>query len=100
QQAGVKIRAAAQGLIAFVTLGVGNFIGAWASGRIVQLYTTPTADGVTTRDWTAIWLVPAVGAAVILVLFAVLVRPRVGGRGGAGAREGGRVEPTAMGAPA
>ena len=100
QQAGVKIRAAAQGLIAFVTLGVGNFIGAWASGRIVQLYTTPTAGGVTTHDWTSIWLVPAIGAAVILVLFAVLFRPRVGGQGRVDAAESGDVEPTAMGAPA
>jgi hypothetical protein len=78
---------------------VGNFIGAWASGRIVQLYTTPTAGGVTTHDWTAIWLVPAVGAAVILFVFAVLFRPGGGGRGRARAGEGGAVEPTAMGAP-
>lgn len=70
QQAGVRIRAAAQGFIAFVTMGVGNFIGAWASGRIVERYTT-----VGGHDWGAIWMVPAVGAAIIMVVFAVLFRP-------------------------
>jgi nucleoside transporter len=70
QSAPAQVRAAAQGFLAFVTLGAGLFIGAWLSGRVVQLYTT--ADG---HDWTAIWLVPAIGAAVILAVFALLFRP-------------------------
>jgi nucleoside transporter len=72
QQACPKIRAAAQGFIALVTLGVGNFVGSWASGRIVDAYALP--DG--THDWTAIWRIPAIGALVIFALFAVLFRPR------------------------
>jgi nucleoside transporter len=76
QQAGERIRAAAQGLIAFVTLGVGLFIGAWASGKVVQAYTITAANGAVTHDWRSIWLVPAIGAAVILVIFAVLFRPK------------------------
>ena len=32
------LRAAAQGFIAFVTLGVGMFIGSWASGRVVDAF--------------------------------------------------------------
>src|SRR2546427_11393350 len=32
------LRAAAQGFIAFVPLGVGMFIGSWASGRLVDTY--------------------------------------------------------------
>jgi hypothetical protein len=75
QTAGLKIRAAAQGLIAFVTLGVGLFIGSWASGRVVDAYATVGANGVATHDWRSIWMVPAVGAAVILVIFALLFRP-------------------------
>jgi nucleoside transporter len=75
QSAGVKIRAAAQGLIAFVTLGVGLFIGSWASGRVVDAYATVGVNGVTTHDWRSIWMVPAAGAAVILVVFALLFRP-------------------------
>ena len=76
QQAGSRIRAAAQGLIAFVTLGVGLFIGSWVSGKVVDAYAITDASGVVTHDWRSIWLVPAIGAAVILVIFAVLFRPR------------------------
>lgn len=71
QQAGPKIRAAAQGFIALVTLGIGNFVGSWLSGRIVDAHLL--ADG--RHDWAAIWRVPATGALIIFVLFAVLFRP-------------------------
>jgi MFS family permease len=74
QRADVRIRAAAQGFLAFVTLGVGLFIGAWASGRIVEAYARLDPSGTTTHEWTMIWIVPAAGAAVILVLFALLFR--------------------------
>jgi nucleoside transporter len=76
QQADVSIRAAAQGLIAFVTLGVGMFIGAWSSGRIVQAYSTVGADGVVSHLWPAIWIVPAAAAAGVLVLFAFAFKPK------------------------
>jgi nucleoside transporter len=72
QQAGPKIRGAAQGFIALVTLGLGNFVGSWASGRIVDAHLLP--DGG--HDWTAIWQIPAIGALVIFVLFAVLFKPK------------------------
>jgi nucleoside transporter len=75
QTAAVKIRAAAQGLIAFVTLGVGLFIGSWVSGRVVDAYAMTGAAG-TTHDWRSIWLVPAAGAALVLLVFAILFRPR------------------------
>ncbi len=70
QQAHPSIRAAAQGFIAFVTIGVGQFVGSWASGRIVDAFRTGTG-----HDWAAIWPIPAAGAAAILVLFALLFRP-------------------------
>ncbi|MDQ3519424.1 MAG: nucleoside permease [Gemmatimonadota bacterium] len=75
QQAGVRIRAAAQGFIAFVTQGAGLFIGAWISGRVVESYATTLQSGVVSHDWRSIWLVPAAMAAVVLVVFAVLFRP-------------------------
>ncbi len=71
EQAGPKIRAAAQGFLAFLTQGVGYLIGAWASGRVVQYFVRP--DGG--HDWHGIWQVPAVGALVILLVFALLFRP-------------------------
>jgi MFS family permease len=71
ERAGPKIRAAAQGFLALITQGVGYLIGAWASGRVVQHFVL--ADG--RHDWRAIWQVPAIGAIVILLLFAFLFRP-------------------------
>jgi nucleoside transporter len=71
-QAHVRIRAAAQGFLAFVTLGVGNFIGALASGRIVDAYATSP----TSHDWQSIWIVPASMALVVLLLFLFLFRPQ------------------------
>ena len=71
EQAGPGIRAAAQGLLNFVTNGVGYFIGAFVSGRVVDAYRLTE----TTHDWRQIWMVPAAGAAIILVVFALAFRP-------------------------
>src|SRR5687767_14373517 len=71
QRANVRVRAAAQGFLAFVTMGAGYFIGAIVSGRVVDAYTTGSA-----HEWTSIWLVPAVGALAVLILFAALFRDR------------------------
>lgn len=70
RKAPTHLRGAAQGLIAFVTLGVGFFVGSWLSGLIVDYFAKPEG----THTWNAIWLVPAVGAALILVLFASLFK--------------------------
>jgi nucleoside transporter len=70
ERAGERVRAAAQGLLNFVTNGVGYFIGAFVSGRVVDAYAV--AGG---HDWRGIWLVPAAGAAVILLVFAAAFRP-------------------------
>jgi len=72
ERAGPRIRAAAQGFLNFVTNGVGYFIGAFASGRVVDAFQLASGG----HDWRSIWIVPALGAASVLVLFGVLFRPR------------------------
>ena len=71
RRAPADLRAAAQGFIAFVTLGVGMLIGSWVSGRVVDAFRVDA-----THAWDRIWLVPAAGAAAVLVLFALFFRSR------------------------
>jgi nucleoside transporter len=72
RKAPADLRAAAQGFIAFVTLGAGMFIGALLSGRVVDMYTLPGGG----HDWQRIWLVPAAMAGAVLALFALLFQYR------------------------
>jgi len=71
QKAPGDLRAAAQGFIAFVTLGVGMFIGSVVSGRVVDMYRVTES----LNDWRSIWLVPAFAAGFVLVLFALMFKP-------------------------
>jgi nucleoside transporter len=72
ERAGPKIRGAAQGFLNFLTNGVGYFIGAFVSGRVVDAYLV----GPGQHNWPAIWMVPAIGAAAILVVFALAFGPK------------------------
>ena len=74
KKAPVAIRASAQGFIAFVTLGVGMVIGANTAGAVVQHYQIMEGAKVAGHLWRQAWLVPAIMAAVVLVLFGVLFR--------------------------
>jgi len=69
-------RAAAQGFIHVVTYGVGQLIGSWAAGAVVDGYATATTTG-TQHLWQTIWLIPAVMAFAVMVLFMVFFREPV-----------------------
>jgi nucleoside transporter len=68
QKAPVALRAAAQGLITFITYGIGMFLGSYLSGWVVDLYAKTSGAGVM-HDWRSIWMVPAVGSAIVLLIF-------------------------------
>ncbi len=70
QKAGPKTRAAAQGFLNLVTNGLGYFVGAFASGRVVDAHVLAQGG----HDWQAIWIVPAIGAAAVFALFALTFR--------------------------
>jgi nucleoside transporter len=69
QKAGVRLRAAAQGFFNFVTNGVGLFIGAYISGRVVDAYATAAG-----HNWRNIWMIPALSAAIVMLIFTLLFR--------------------------
>lgn len=70
QQAGPRIRSAAQGMITLATYGVGMLVGFWIAGLIAEKYKTATA-----HDWQTIWMIPAGIAGIIMLLFFVFFNP-------------------------
>ena len=81
-------RAGAQGFIHVVTYGVGQLIGSWAAGAVVDHYAF-AQDATTRHQWAAVWTVPAVMAGVVAVLFMLffkdpprLVVPTAAGQAG------------------
>ena len=71
ERAGARIRSSAQGMITLATYGIGMLIGFWIAGMIEEKYAL--ADG--SHDWKSIWMVPAVIAFIILLLFAIFFKP-------------------------
>jgi len=69
QKAPQALRAAAQGLITFITYGIGMFIGSWICGRVVDYYATPSAAAGPPHNWLSIWMVPAIASAAVLLFF-------------------------------
>jgi MFS family permease len=75
QEAPANLRSAAQGLITFLTYGVGMLIGSLLSGRAVD-YFTHTVGIEVTRNWQAFWMSSSVSAFIILLLIAIFFRSR------------------------
>jgi nucleoside transporter len=73
QEAPAHLRSAAQGVITFLTYGVGMLIGSLASGRTID-YFTRVSGGVLTRNWQSFWISSASTAFVILLFLAIFFR--------------------------
>lgn len=71
----VEIRGQAQGMLVLFTLGLGMLIGAQVAGEVEEHYTTVVGDEKIVA-WQELWILPAVGAAVIMVLFALTFKDR------------------------
>jgi nucleoside transporter len=75
QEAPAHLRSAAQGLVTFLTYGVGMFVGSLISGTTIDHFTSTVGD-VVNRNWQAFWLSSALSAFVVLLLIAVFFRSR------------------------
>ncbi|HJZ54815.1 MAG TPA: hypothetical protein VKE74_07640, partial [Gemmataceae bacterium] len=64
------LRASAQGIITFVSGGIGVWVGNIFAGRVVDRHRVGTAI-----DWHEVWQVPQVACLVLLVAFVVLFKP-------------------------
>lgn len=69
RKAAPALRAAAQGLISFITYGLGMSVGSWLSGVVVDHFTLHSVDAVMRYNWHGIWIVAATASAVVLAVF-------------------------------
>jgi nucleoside transporter len=69
-----ELRSSAQGLITLATYGIGMYIGSIVAGQVVNAYTIMENGEAAGHHWWDIWIVPAVLAFVVLLIFAVLFR--------------------------
>ncbi len=65
-KAGEKIKSCAQGLITLATYGVGMLVGFYVAGKVTDA--NIIGEG---HDWNAIWIFPAIFAAVVFIIFAI-----------------------------
>jgi nucleoside transporter len=73
-EASARMRGAAQGFIAFILWGVGNFVGSKLAGHWQLKHTLEVPQGSVAHDWEAIWRGPAWGALAVLVIFLIFFR--------------------------
>ncbi len=71
-----EIRGQAQGMLVLVTYGLGMLIGAQVAGNLYNSFLSE-AGSLTLEAWQQFWFIPAVFAAVVMVLFGLLFNDRV-----------------------
>ena len=71
-----ELRAAAQGLITFLTYGVGMFVGSWISGAVVERYAIGMSAAGPIYQWSGVWVFAAICSGLILLLFLALFSDR------------------------
>jgi len=72
-KANVQIRAQAQGLIIFVTYGLGMLVGAQIAGTVYNNFLNG-ASSLTLLQWQSFWWIPAAFAGLVLVIFILLFK--------------------------
>jgi nucleoside transporter len=72
-----QLRATAQGLLAFVTLGAGMFVGTWLSGVLGESAAITNSEGSVVHDWSRIWIIPSLMSGAVLVVFALLFNDEI-----------------------
>jgi nucleoside transporter len=75
QEAPAHLRGTAQGLITFLTYGVGIFAGSLLSGGAVDFF-TKNVGAVVMRNWTGFWLSSALSAFAIFVFVLIGFRSK------------------------
>lgn len=72
KKAGERYKSSAQGLVTLATYGVGMLIGFWVAGYVGDYYAN--FDGK--AYWQQVWMVPALIAFVVMVLFALFFKEK------------------------
>ncbi len=73
-EANERMRGAAQGFIAFILWGIGNFVGSTLAGISQGAHKLAQPQGAIAHDWQGIWTYPAWGAVAVLVIFFIFFR--------------------------
>lgn len=73
-KAGEKYKSSAQGLITLATYGVGQLIGFQVAGYVAGMYKDIKDTAGVSVFWQQVWIVPAIIAAVVMILFMVFFR--------------------------
>lgn len=71
-----EIRGQAQGLIVFITYGVGMLIGAQVAGQVYNAF-LGTASSLSLAQWHDFWWIPAIFAAGVLIFFVIFFNDQV-----------------------